>query len=62
MHPDCVEDPSKQNYTEYGMLIEDAIRYENIGKPKFKFYGLPIFSQMDMNEKTEGLTKKYGAE
>jgi hypothetical protein len=57
VHPDSVEDPAQQDYTNYGMTWEDALQYERIGKPKHRPMGLPGLSRMQMAIATEGLTK-----
>ena len=59
VHPECVEDKTRMDYTNYGMTIEDAVKYEKLGKPKFAFFPLPYLSKMDMAIKTQGLNKKY---
>lgn len=58
VHPESVENPKAQDYTNYGMNIDDAIAYENLGKPKHKQMILPGLSQMEMAVATEGLTKE----
>lgn len=58
VHRDSVEDPSSQDYTNYGMSFKDAVAYENLGKPKHKSMGIPGLSQMKMAIDTEGLTKR----
>ncbi len=46
VHPDSVEDPKSQDYTDYGMNLEDALYYESIGKPKHPSMGLPVLSKL----------------
>ena len=48
VHPDAVEDPKIQDYTDYGMTLEFAYKYELMGKPKHKPMGLPIVSKAQM--------------
>ena len=55
VHPDSVEDPSHMDYTNYGMTIDDAIKYEKIGKPPHKFSALPYFSRLELAHRTKGL-------
>ena len=57
VHPEMVEDPASMDYTNYGMNIDDAIRYEKIGKPKFKLFPIPVMSQLDMALRTKDLTE-----
>lgn len=55
VHSDCVEDPSSMDYTNYGFNIDDAIAYEKLGRPKFKFHQLPQMSKIEMAIRTKGL-------
>ena len=48
VHRDLVEDPTQQDYTNYGMCFEDAVTMENLGKPKHKPMGLPGLSRIEM--------------
>ena len=59
VHPDSVQDPTRQNYTDYGFSLEEAVKYESIGKPKHKYLGLPQLSKIDMAVSTKGLTTPY---
>ena len=36
VHPDLVENPNEQDYTNYGMPLVDAIDHENNGRKPFK--------------------------
>jgi hypothetical protein len=58
VHPKTVADPSQQDYTNYGMLIDDAVAYENIGCPPHQPMGFPSLSRMDLAKRTKGLTEK----
>jgi hypothetical protein len=58
VHPESVINPKAQDYTNYGMNIDDAIAYEKLGKPKHREFPLPIMSQIEMAQATEGLTKE----
>lgn len=49
-HPDLVEDKSRQDYTNYGVSFEDAVKLEALGRPKFKFTGIPALSMMLKNK------------
>lgn len=62
VHPESVSDPFQQDYTNYGMNLEDAVAYELLGKPKHKAMGLPGLSQLEMALATAGLTKKRDVE
>jgi len=55
VHPDCVEDKTRMDYTNYGFILDEAFEYEKIGKPKFRFFPLPVMSQIDMCDRTKGL-------
>lgn len=44
VNPDVVEDPSRQDYTDYGMRLDDAYKYETGDYPKFKPMGMPAIS------------------
>ena len=55
VHRDSVEDSTKQDYTNYGMGWQDAVRYERLGKPKHKYTGCPQLSQEFMALDTGGL-------
>lgn len=58
VHPESVEDPKSQDYTNYGMSLEDAVKYENLGRPKHKPLGMSGLSQLQLAVDTCGLTKK----
>lgn len=34
VHPDLIADPTRQDYTNYGMSFENAVLMESMGKPK----------------------------
>lgn len=36
VHPETVENPKTQDYTNYGITLEDAVRWEMDGRPKRK--------------------------
>ena len=36
VHPKTVADPTRQDYTNYGMSLGDVLRYEENGCPKFQ--------------------------
>lgn len=57
VHRESVTDPESQDFTDYGFTFEDAVRYELLGKPKFKSIGSPFRSKVQLNIDTEGLTK-----
>lgn len=57
VHPKTVEDPMQQDYTNYGMCIEDVVRYEAIGCPKHPPMGIPGLSRMHIALETKGLTE-----
>lgn len=48
VHPDLVEDPKAQDYTNYGVCFEDACMLELAGRPKHKSLGLPGLSILEM--------------
>lgn len=48
VHADLVEDPTRQDYTDYGMGFEDAVIMEKQGKPKHKPMGSPGLSRLEM--------------
>jgi hypothetical protein len=56
VHRDSVERPNEQDYTNYGMCFEDAVRYERLGKPKHRSMGLPGLSRIEMTIRTGGLS------
>lgn len=35
VNPKCIQDPQAQDYTNYGMSLEQAIKYENDGAKPF---------------------------
>lgn len=55
VHMNSVEDPQKQDFTNYGFCLEDAIKWIQLGKPKFKYMGLPGLSKLEMAHRTKGL-------
>lgn len=58
VHPDSVEDKKSQDYTNYGMNLDDAVAYENLGKPKHRAgMGCHEMSRLSLAIETEGLTK-----
>ena len=64
VNPATVADPKQQDYTNYGMSLDDAIRWENIGRPPHKpaLLGIPVLSRMALAVATKGLTKPPQAE
>jgi len=46
VHPDLVEDPNVQDYTHYGVSLEDAIKIEKLGRPKHKSLGSSEISKI----------------
>jgi hypothetical protein len=48
VHPDSVEDPKVQDYTNYGMCLDDAVRYERLGKPTHAPMLIPGFAQQPL--------------
>ena len=64
VNPKTVEDPTQQDYTNYGMDLNSAYCFEKLNLPKFKpgFLGLPILSMqaqgLDNKQKIEYLLKK----
>jgi hypothetical protein len=52
VHPKVVADPSRQDYTNYGMNIDDAYRYETTENvEKFPYAGLPGLSRLLWQQK-----------
>lgn len=41
VHPKTVSNPRIQDYTNYGMSLDDAVVYEQKSLPPIKSYGLP---------------------
>jgi len=39
VNPDTITDPKIQDYTNYGMSFEEALKWEAFGRPKFKPIG-----------------------
>lgn len=53
VHPDTVQDPTRQDFTDYGLNLETALRYEKIGRPKFNYCGgIPVASLFEMFRRT----------
>lgn len=57
VHSDSVENPTTQDYTDFGFTFEEAVKYEHLGRPKFKQLGMPILSKVSMAIRTKGLTQ-----
>lgn len=56
VHRETVEDPESQDYTDYGMPLEDAYKYELLGRPKIKSLGVPVAGMFDIWRRTGGFT------
>jgi hypothetical protein len=56
VHKDTVELPEKQDYTDYGLSLDSAYKYEILGRPKFRYLGLPVASMFDMYRRTDAFS------
>ena len=54
IHADTVESPDSQDFTDYGLPLEDAYKYELLGKPKIKNLGVPVAGMFDIWRRTSG--------
>lgn len=45
VHPKAVEDPSVQNYTNYGFSLDDAYKFETQELKAIKSFGMPELSK-----------------
>lgn len=43
VHPKTVANPEAQDYTDYGMSLDDAVRYEQEGRGPFPRRGMILF-------------------
>ncbi len=59
VHQKLVKDPSRQDYTDYGMDLESAFIHEAEDLPPFASMGMPALSQMFSYNDRKEILKYY---